>query len=52
MNSLDKYGLEVKTMTKIDQVYVCKTCGNKVKVVGEGFGTLVCCGKPMTLEST
>ncbi len=31
-------------MTKLDQVYVCPTCGNKVKVVEAGGGTLVCCG--------
>jgi superoxide reductase len=40
---------EVTSLTKVDQVYVCPTCGNKVKVVGAGGGTLVCCGKPMTL---
>jgi len=36
-------------MTKLDEIYVCKTCGNKIKVVEAGFGTLVCCGKPMAL---
>jgi len=35
-------------MTKLGEVYVCKTSGNKVKVVGAGMGTLICCGKPMT----
>ncbi|MDD3792193.1 MAG: desulfoferrodoxin FeS4 iron-binding domain-containing protein [Candidatus Bathyarchaeota archaeon] len=38
-------------MTKIDEVYVCKICGNKVKVLQSGMGTLVCCGKPMTVEA-
>jgi len=34
-------------MTKLDEVYLCEICGNKVKVVNTGAGTLVCCGKPM-----
>jgi len=38
-------------MTNIDEVYVCKICGNKVKVLKAGMGTLVCCGKPMTIEA-
>ena len=29
------------------QVYVCKVCGNKVKVIQAGGGVLVCCGIPM-----
>jgi superoxide reductase len=36
-------------MTKIEEVYLCKICGNKVKVLEAGKGTLVCCGKPMIL---
>ncbi|MCW4044917.1 MAG: desulfoferrodoxin FeS4 iron-binding domain-containing protein [Candidatus Bathyarchaeota archaeon] len=36
-------------MTKLDEVYLCKICGNKVKVLATGVGTLVCCGKPMAL---
>jgi len=39
-------------MTKLGEVYVCKTCGNKVKVAGAGMGTLVCYGKPMTPVSS
>jgi len=31
------------------QVYKCQVCGNIVEVVHESKGTLVCCGKPMTL---
>ncbi len=30
-----------------DQVYYCELCGNKVKVLEGGAGTLVCCGEPM-----
>ncbi|MFH1786923.1 MAG: desulfoferrodoxin FeS4 iron-binding domain-containing protein [archaeon] len=37
-------------MTKIGQTYLCEICGNKVKVVGAGAGTLVCCGQDMTLQ--
>ncbi len=34
-------------MTKVGEVYLCEICGNKVKVLESGKGTLVCCGKPM-----
>jgi superoxide reductase len=33
----------------VGQTYVCKICGNKVKVVEAGGGVLVCCGVPMKL---
>lgn len=36
-------------MTKKREIYRCPICGNIVEVVGTGAGTLVCCGKPMTL---
>jgi len=36
--------------TTTGQVYKCKVCGNKVKVVEAGGGTLVCCGVPMKLK--
>ncbi|MBT3642427.1 desulfoferrodoxin FeS4 iron-binding domain-containing protein [archaeon] len=36
-------------MTKQKEVYKCSICGNVVKVVHEGIGQLVCCGKPMDL---
>jgi len=36
-------------MTKVEEIYLCKICGNKVKVLEAGKGTLVCCGKPMVL---
>ena len=31
-------------MTKVGDIYLCKICGNKVKVLEAGKGTLVCCG--------
>jgi len=37
-------------MTKINETYKCEICGNEVKVVKEGGGKLVCCGKPMKLQ--
>ena len=37
-------------MTEVDQIYVCSICGNKVKVLESGGGTLVCCGEPLTKE--
>ena len=36
-------------MTELLQVYQCEVCGNIVEVIGEGGGTLVCCGQDMTL---
>lgn len=36
-------------MTELRQVYKCEVCGNIVEVVHPSGGTLVCCGKPMTL---
>ncbi len=37
--------------TKKEQVYHCQVCTNVVKVEQEGVGTLVCCNKPMELQS-
>ena len=37
-------------MTKVKEVYKCEVCGNIVEVLHDGAGTLVCCGKPMTLQ--
>jgi len=34
-------------MTKVNEVYLCDICGNKVIVVEAGAGKLVCCGQPM-----
>jgi desulfoferrodoxin-like iron-binding protein len=36
-------------MTKVGEVYLCKICGNKVKVLESGKGVLVCCGEAMKL---
>lgn len=36
-------------MTKKFQIFKCEICGNIVKVVNEGVGELICCGKPMKL---
>jgi superoxide reductase len=36
-------------MAELKQIFKCEVCGNIVEVVHEGKGTLVCCGKPMTL---
>ncbi len=36
-------------MVQLMQIYKCEVCGNIVEVVGAGHGTLVCCGKDMTL---
>lgn len=37
-------------MTEINQIYKCEVCGNIIEVFHKGGGTLVCCGKPMTLK--
>jgi len=37
-------------MTNKGENYRCLICGNVVKVVETGAGTLVCCGQPMKLE--
>lgn len=31
------------------EVWLCKTCGNEVKVISVGGGTLTCCNKSMEL---
>jgi superoxide reductase len=36
-------------MTNVNEVYLCEICGNKVKVLEDGPGQLVCCGEPMKL---
>lgn len=36
-------------MTELLEVYQCEICGNTVQVIGEGGGTLVCCGEDMVL---
>jgi len=36
-------------MTKFNEVYKCEVCGNIVQMNHASAGTLVCCGKDMTL---
>lgn len=36
-------------MAKKGQTFFCEICKQKVVVIEEGFGVLVCCGKEMTL---
>ena len=38
-----------ENMTTKGEIYLCEICGNKVQVLEEGAGTLVCCGQDMTL---
>ena len=33
--------------TQDGEIYLCEVCGNKVKVIEAGGGTLVCCGQNM-----
>ncbi|MGD8565647.1 MAG: desulfoferrodoxin FeS4 iron-binding domain-containing protein [Candidatus Bathyarchaeota archaeon] len=35
-------------MTEVGETYLCEICGNKVKILESGAGTLICCGQPMT----
>ncbi|MEG0771893.1 desulfoferrodoxin [Clostridium sp.] len=37
-------------MSELRQIYKCEVCGHIIEVVHAGGGTLVCCGKPMTLK--
>ncbi|SHK20097.1 superoxide reductase [Clostridium cavendishii DSM 21758] len=37
-------------MSKINEIYRCELCGNIVEVAHPAGGTLVCCGKPMSLK--
>jgi superoxide reductase len=36
-------------MTQVGQKYKCEICKNEVVVTNAGAGTLVCCGKPMSV---
>ncbi|RLE22458.1 MAG: desulfoferrodoxin, partial [Acidobacteria bacterium] len=38
-------------MTKRTEIYKCNVCGNIVEIIGEGVGTLVCCGEDMELST-
>lgn len=35
--------------TEVGEVYYCEICGNKVEVLENGGGDLVCCGEEMVL---
>ncbi|MBC7098320.1 desulfoferrodoxin FeS4 iron-binding domain-containing protein [Candidatus Bipolaricaulota bacterium] len=37
-------------MAEQGKVYVCDICGQEVKVLKAGAGTLVCCDQPMRLK--
>ncbi len=37
-------------MAEQDKVYVCLICGQEVKVLKAGAGTLVCCGQKMNVK--
>ncbi len=37
-------------MAEEGKVYVCEICGQEVKVLVSGVGTLVCCDQPMVLK--
>jgi len=37
-------------MTNFKDVYKCEICGNIVEVMHSAGGTLVCCGKPMSIQ--
>lgn len=37
-------------MAEEGKVYVCEACGQEVKVLVSGMGTLVCCDQPMKLK--
>ena len=37
-------------MTKLNEIYTCSLCGNRVEVIKEGAGALICCGQPMKPE--
>jgi len=39
----------VTSLIAIDQIYVCRECGNMVEILRAGGGELVCCGEPMEL---
>ncbi|HHT9126934.1 MAG TPA: desulfoferrodoxin FeS4 iron-binding domain-containing protein [Candidatus Brocadiia bacterium] len=36
-------------MAVTGQIYYCSICGQKIKVMEGGVGTLVCCGEDMEL---
>ncbi len=37
-------------MAEEGKVYACEICGQEVKVMVSGVGTLVCCDQPMKMK--
>ncbi len=37
-------------MAEQGKTYICALCGQKVRVIKSGVGTLVCCDQPMNLK--
>ena len=37
-------------MAEEDAIYVCSLCGQEVKVLKSGVGTLVCCDQSMEVK--
>jgi superoxide reductase len=35
---------------RVDRIYYCPICGNEVRFVKDGGGTLVCCGQDMKIK--
>lgn len=38
-------------MTEKLEIYKCDICGNLIQVLNPSYGELVCCNKPMTLQT-
>ena len=38
-----------EVLTNKGEIYLCQICGNKIQVLEEGAGVLVCCGEDMSL---
>jgi superoxide reductase len=36
-------------VNKKGEIFRCNVCGNEVKVISVGGGTLICCNKPMEM---
>lgn len=36
-------------VNKVGEIYKCNVCGNEVRVIKVGGGTLVCCGQEMQI---
>ena len=38
-------------MTEKLEIYKCEICGNLIQVLNPSYGELVCCNKPMKLQT-